>query len=157
MTNDPKPPLNPATLRANLGEAQALLTGFAEGPARQAADAVSSAFERAGARIASSLGRAAQDGEVNIKRLAKTILEELAKIALPAALDRIGLGGAAAPSQAGRSFAPFSPSASGANATAPVTIALNIAPGADAEGILRHRGQIAAEIARAVAYGRRNL
>ena len=38
-----------------------------------------------------------------------------------------------------------------------VSVHFHLGPGADAGAIARHQGQIAASIARAVAYGRRNL
>jgi phage-related minor tail protein len=175
MTDPPNQTVNVAGLRADLAQAQLLLAAFAEGPAKDASDAMSEAFEKAGSRIATSLGRAFADGEVNVKKLAKTILEELAKIALPKVLDRIGLGegktyfGARAAGGAvtrGGSYLVgergpelFTPSAPGSIGSSgqPLTITVNVAAGADAAGFLRHRGQIAAEIARAVVYGRRNL
>ena len=61
---------------------QAALNEFAQGPARRAADDVGAAFDRAGARIAQTLSRAALSGEVSFKRLAKVVLEELARLAL---------------------------------------------------------------------------
>lgn len=45
---------------------------------------------------------------------------------------------------------------SAANAGA-VTVNFHFAAGADTTSVARHQGQIAASIARAVAYGRRNL
>jgi hypothetical protein len=38
-----------------------------------------------------------------------------------------------------------------------VSVHFHLGPGADANAIARHQGQIAAAVARAVAYGRRNL
>jgi hypothetical protein len=176
MTDDPHTPFDVQALRADLAEAQAALAAFAEGPARQAADAVGDGFARAGTRIVQSLSRAAADGKITLKELAKVILEELARASLPSLLERLGApqGGnffgaraAGGPVFPGRSylvgergpelFTPRQAGAVGAPAVSPVGITLNIGAGADAESFLRHRGQIAADIARAVAYGRRNL
>ena len=44
-----------------------------------------------------------------------------------------------------------------ANASGGVNVHFHLAAGADANAITRNQGQIAAAIARAVAYGRRNL
>ncbi len=176
MTDDPPKPLDLAAFRANLAEAQAALSAFAEGPAREAAEAVSDSFTRAGTRIAQSLTRAAADGKVTLKELAKVILEELARASLPALLERIGpprqqaffgaraAGGAVFPGgsylvgeRGPELFTPRQAGAVTAAAASPVSVTLNIGAGADADSFLRHRGQIAAEIARAVSYGRRNL
>jgi hypothetical protein len=51
---------------------------------------------------------------------------------------------------------PHQAGAIGASAGA-VSVHFHLGAGADAAGIARHQGQIAAQIARAVAYGRRNL
>lgn len=171
------PTVDPARLRSDLAEAQAALQAFAEGPARDAADAISSRFAEAGDRIARSLSRAAADGRITMKELAKAILEELARIALPTLLERLGGAGTAASLFGARAsggsvvaggaylvgergpelFTPRQAGAIGPASGAGVTINLTISPGADVEGFMRHRGQIAADIARAVAYGRRNL
>lgn len=160
---------------AELGEASAALQAFAQGPARQAADAVGASFERAGDRIARALGSAASGGEASFKRLAKTILEELAKIALQRIFTQGGgdalsfFGGKAAggPVNTGgahlvgeRGPEVFVPRQSGeivAPSGGAVSVHFHLPAGADASAISKHQGQIAAAIARAVAYGRRNL
>jgi hypothetical protein len=133
---------------AALTRAQNALDQFARGPAQDAADAIGAAFDRAGDRIAGALTRAAGDGEDAFKRLAKTILEEFATLAL----DRVfGSPGAAAP-------APSAPAGGFASAAAaPVTVNFQFAAGADAASVKRNQAQIAAQVARAAAYGRRNL
>jgi hypothetical protein len=176
MTEDSNTPFDQSAFKASLAEAQAALSAFAEGPARDAADAVGDGFVRAGARIAQSLSRAAADGKVTLKELAKIILEELARASLPGLLDRFG-GSGSSPFFGARAsggsvvgggaylvgergpelFVPRQAGAISAPAASPVSVTLNIGAGADAESFMRHRGQIAAEIARAVAYGRRNL
>lgn len=150
-----------AALQAHLGEAEAALASFARGPVRRAADDMADAFERAGARIARALAGAAAGGEASFKRLAKTILEELAKVALDRIFDgarplpsaRPGVAATVQPS--GQSIAGAQPR--GPAAPAPVSVHFHLGAGADADGVMRHQGQIAAAVARAVAYGRRNL
>lgn len=131
-------------IEVELNAASEALTAFAQGPARRAADEVGASFERAGERIARALGAAAGGGEAAFKRMAKTILEELARIAL----DRILSGGGSSPF-GGKSGA--TPSAN------PVSVHFHMGAGGDANAIARSQGQIAAAIARAVAYGGRNL
>ena len=170
---DNKSGFDPAGFQAELGSAAAALNEFAQGPARRAADDVGAAFDRAGARIAQTLSRAALSGEVSFKRLAKVVLEELARLALSQIFGKggslsffgakagggaVNAGGAYLVGERGPEiFAPrqsgtLSPAASGA-----VSVHFHLGPGADAASIARHQGQIAAQIARAVAYGRRNL
>lgn len=161
--------------QSELGAASAALQAFARGPARQAADDVGQSFEQAGERIARALGSAAGRGEISFKRLAKLILEELAKIALDslfgakgggAKLPFFGARAAGGPVNAGGAYLVgergpelFAPRQAGmiAPAAGAVSVHFHLGAGADAAGIARHQGQIAAGIARAVAYGRRNL
>ncbi|MBI1186916.1 MAG: phage tail tape measure protein [Alphaproteobacteria bacterium] len=162
---------DPTGFRAGLQEAEQALAQFAQGPARAAADDVAESFERAGKRIAATLGRAGSDGEASLKRLAKIILEELAKIAL-GALARGGslpffgaraVGGAVTSGGAylvgERGPELFTPHNAGAigQGGGSVNVHFHLGDGADMTGVMRHQGQIAAQIARAVAYGRRNL
>jgi len=162
-----------AGFQAELGAASAALQSFAQGPARRAADDVGASFERAGDRIARALGSAANGGEAAFKRMAKVILEELAKIALQRIFTESGgkhfFGGRAAggPVHAGGAYLVgergpelFVPRQSGEIAApggGAVNVHFHLGAGVDASGIARHQGQIAAAIARAVAYGRRNL
>lgn len=160
------------SFQTELNAAAGALQSFAQGPVQQTADRVGESFERAGQRIARALGSAAIGGEAAFKRLTKVVLEELAKIAL----DRIFAGGKA-PFFGGRAgggavnvggaylvgergpelFVPrgggeiVTPGAGG------VSVHFHLGAGADANAIVRHQGQIAAAIARAVAYGRRKL
>ncbi len=156
-------PFDASGFQAQLDEAQAALQSFAESGAREAAEDMSEAFERAGARIARALGAASVSGEASFKRLAKIVLEELAKIAL----DRLFAQGAGA--SVGSRASAAGASASGllgsqaavarptALSSAGVAVHFHLGAGADASAIVRHQGQIAAQIARAVVYGRRNL
>jgi hypothetical protein len=172
MTDTPGPDLS--AFEAELGAASAALQDFANGPARRASEEVSASFERAGGRIARALGRAASDGEISFKQMSKIILEELAKLALDriftqsggeqnaffgarAAGGSVTAGGAYLVGERGPElFVPHQAGAIGASAGA-VSVHFHLGAGADAAGIARHQGQIAAQIARAVAYGRRNL
>ncbi|HVY87145.1 MAG TPA: phage tail tape measure C-terminal domain-containing protein [Caulobacterales bacterium] len=169
-----QPVLNLNGLESDLASASAALNDFANGAARRASEQVSASFEEAGARIARALGRAATDGESSFKQLAKTVLEELAKIALNTVL---GKGGASLPlfgaRATGGSVTPggaflvgetgpelFVPNQSGVvtpAAAGAVSVHFHLGAGADAASIARSQGQIAAAIARAVAYGRRSL
>ncbi len=160
-------------LQTQLSEASAVLSAFAQGPARAAADDVGAAFERAGERIAAALGRAATGGEVSFKRLVKSILEELAKLALNRLFGqtggasffggranggRVNVGGAYLVGERGPEL--FVPRQAGeivGSGGGAVTVNFHFANGADANSIARNQGQIAAALARAVAYGRRGL
>lgn len=135
-----------SNIEGELNAASEALTAFAQGPARRAADEVAGSFERAGERIARALGSAAGGGEIAFKRMAKTILEELARIAL----DRIFKTGG------GSHFGGSGQSGFGQGGN-PVSVHFHMGAGGDPNAIVRSQGQIAAAIARAVAYGGRNL
>lgn len=159
---------------AELGSASAALRAFVEGPMNRTTEELSRSFERAAQRIARALAGAADGGEAAFKRMAKVILEELAKIALQriftqdgrktsffggrAAGGAVAAGGAYLVGERGPEM--FVPRASGEivapNAGA-VSVHFHLSGGGDVSAISRHQGQIAAAIARAVAYGRRNL
>ena len=163
-----------ADFQSELGAASVALQDFAKGPARRAADDIGASFERAGQRIARAMGSAASGGENAFRRMAKVILEELAKIALEqifsttrggktpflggkAAGGAVNVGGSYLVGERGPEL--FVPRQAGA-ITQPggaVSVHFHLGAGADANAIARHQGQIAAAIARAVAYGRRNL
>jgi hypothetical protein len=151
---EPRPAFDLTQFEADLGSAAGALQAFARGPAQQAADSVSRSFERAGDRIARALGQAALSGEGAFRRLAQTLLEELARVAM----DRVFAVARPAQSAPGAK-APAPGARAGADkiAAAPVAVHVHLGAGADPAAILRHQGQIAAAVARAVAYGRRNL
>jgi hypothetical protein len=160
--------------QSELSAASAALQDFAQGPARRAADDIGVSFERAGQRIARAMSAAATGGENAFKRMAKVVLEELAKLALDrilttgnsktpffgakAAGGSVNAGGAYLVGERGPEM--FVPRQAGAIAQpmgGAVNVHFHLGGGADAAAIARHQGQIAAAIARAVAYGRRNL
>src|SRR5262249_8044040 len=113
-------------------------------------------------------------GETAFARMAKTILEELAKLVLDriftkgeggvlsffgarAAGGAVNPGGAYLVGENGPEL--FVPRQGGeiAGPGGAVNVHFHIGAGADANAIARNQGQIAAAIARAVTYGRRNL
>lgn len=163
-----------SNFQSELGAASAALQDFAQGPAQRAADQVGATFERAGQRIARAMGSAAAGGEASFKRMAKVVLEELAKLALDRLLGKGGGGlpffgarAAGGPVNPGGAylvgergpewFVPRQAGAIASQATGGVAVHFHLGAGADANAIVRHQGQIAAAVARAVSYGRRNL
>jgi hypothetical protein len=162
------------TFETELAGASAALQAFAKGPAQKSADDLGVSFERAGDRIARALSGAATKGETSFKEMAKVILEELAKLALNqifsqsgtnnadffgarAAGGAVNAGGAYLVGENGPEL--FVPR-QGGDIAAPggaVNVHFHLGGGVDANAIARNQGQIAAAIARAVAYGRRNL
>lgn len=170
---DPKSGFDLRGFESELGSASAALTDFAQGTATRAADDVGASFEKAGVRIARALGGAASGSEASFKQLAKTVLEEFAKLALN---NLFGAGGAKLPFFGARAdggavnpggaylvgergpevFAPRQAGVIGASGGA-VDVHFHLGAGSDAQSIQRNQSQIAAAIARAVAYGRRNL
>jgi len=173
MTTDDTPEFDLAGFQSELGAAAGALQAFAQGPAKRAANDVSASFERAGVRIARALGDAAVGGEDAFKRLAKVILEELAKIALQQLFTKggpglsffgaragggpVNVGGAYLVGERGPEL--FVPRQAGevAQPGGAVAVHFHLGSAADVSAVARHQGQIAAAIARAVAYGRRNL
>jgi len=160
--------------QTELAGASAALQAFAQGPARQAAESLGQDFERAGERIARALGSAANGGEAAFKRLAKVVLEELAKVALQRVFSQAGgalpfFGGKAGGGAVNRGgaylvgergpelFVPRQAGAIAPSGGGAISVHFHLPAGADASAISKHQGQIAASIARAVAYGRRNL
>jgi phage-related minor tail protein len=172
MSDKPDPMLG--DFQAELASAGAALQSFARGPAKKSADDIGASFDQAGRRIGAALARAATGGENAFRRMAKVILEELAKIAIndlfksggaglpffggKAGGGAVNMGGAYLIGERGPEM--FVPRQAGEIASASggaVSIHFHLGPGADAAAITRNQGQIAAAIARAVAYGRRNL
>lgn len=146
-------------LESAFGAAGAALNAFARGPARQASDEMAAAFARAGDRIARSLDKASLSGEASFKRLAKTVLEELAKIALERWFNTSGAqkqeSGAGDRLSSLIGAAGYGGGLGGSSSG--VNVNFYLGSGADAASISRSQGQIAAQVARAVAYGQRNL
>lgn len=143
---------NLSEFEARLASAAGALQAFARGPAQQAADSVSASFERAGDRITRALGQAAVNGEGAFRRLAQTVLEEFARLAI----ERLFAGGRSSPVTPKAAAFPAAGSAAKA-AAAPLAVHIHLGANTDVRTISRHQGQIAAAVARAVAYGSRNL
>jgi phage-related minor tail protein len=156
------------------------LEDLADGPARQAADAISAAFERTGETIEQALGRAAQSGETSFNRMTEAILRDLARLAaqqlierpLSGAIDNVlsgldlfGARAGGGPVTPGGSYLVgergpelFTPSSAGevGPASLPtVTVNLTLPPGGDARTVEQSQTRIARALARAVAKGSR--
>lgn len=157
-------------------EAAAALKGL-EAPAKEAADAIDTAFARAGESMARSLGRAAADGKVSLKELVSAIVSAVEAAAggtggLGDALARVlssgfsgGFGGARAD---GGFVAPgaayvvgergpevFRPATAGVVESAAPAPAVNVTvvvPGG-AAALVRSEAQVASMLARAVRLG----
>jgi hypothetical protein len=138
-----KPREGSAQFHADLVDAQSALNSFVRGPVQDAAKLMDDCMKQTSSTILRELMRATQGGEISFKRLAKVALEELAKIALADILRK-----------------PNS-NEKHEGASAAVASALNVnfhfGAGADANSVKQNHAQIAAQVARAAAYGKRNL
>lgn len=156
-------------------EAAAALEGLRE-PAERAAEAIETAFSRAGDGLARSLARAAADGEVSLSELARAVLAAVAAAAgggggLSEAIARavgplfagsraeggpVVAGGAYLVGERGPEV--FRPAGAGtveAGLAGGVTVNVTVDGGAPA--LLRSEAQIAQMLARAVRLGARRL
>lgn len=164
-----------------LKDAGDALQALADGPARQAADAIAASFARAGRSISGELARAARTGEFSFKRMVESILNDLARIAINKVVGGAisGVFGQAAGGFAGaradggpvlpggsylvgeRGPEVFRPASAGSiesGAASPrVVVNFNLGEGANIESFRRSQGQISAILARAVENGRRRL
>lgn len=116
-----------------LQAASASLQTLVEGPGVQAAAALEQAFAHAGSRIEQALGQAARSGELDFRRMAESVLADLARIAAEAVLAQAGLG------RVGQT----------------VNLNMAVGPGADAGSIVGSAGSIASAVAMAAARGAR--
>ncbi len=105
---------------------------LANGPARQAADALAQAFGEAGERISLSLGQAAKSGELDFQKMAESILRDIARVAAEALILRQTPGNS-------------------------VSANFNFAPGTDEGAAMGQSGPVAAFLARLVQGGGRFL
>lgn len=170
----------PDDVRARAAEAAAALKGL-EAPAEQAAQAIETAFGRAGESLSRSLARAAADGELSLAELARAVLTALnaglgggrsGGDGLAAAVSSAvgGLfGGARAeggPVRGGGAYLVgergpelFRPATGGVVepvGTGGVSVTLNLT-GASGRELLRSEAQIAQALARATLLGARRL
>ena len=127
-----------------INEAADALDDFANGAGADAANALADIFEQAGERIAGSLERAAQSGELSFNSLAESVLNDLARIAVNELIT--------APLQAGLSSLTSSIAGTATGKSSPVTVNLNLAqPSGKAVGPQPSGAQIASQVAQAVA------
>lgn len=156
-------------------EAAAALEGLRE-PAERAAEAIETAFSRAGEGLARSLARAAADGEVSLAELARAVLavvnaavgsqgglsDAIARAVGSVFAGSRAEGGPVSPGGAylvgERGPEVFRPTSAGTVETSPgggVTVNVTVDGGAPA--LLRSEAQIAQMLARAVRLGARRL
>ncbi len=156
------------------------LMALANGPARQAADAMSEAFDRAGHSIEIALMRAARTGELSFSSMVDAILRDVSRIAaerfvttsieglvdqLASRLPCFGARAEGGPVQAGGAYLVgergpeiFTPSSAGqVGAAAPVQITVNLQGSPAPETIRRSETQIATALARAIRKGAARL
>ncbi len=127
-----------------INDAADALENFASGPGAEAANALADVFEQAGERIASSLERAAQSGELSFSAMAESVLSDLARIAVNELIT--------APLQAGVASLTSSIAGSAAGKSAPVTVNLNMTqPDGKSTAPQPSGAQIASQVAQAVA------
>ena len=127
-----------------INDAAEALDDFASGPGADAANALADVFEQAGERIANSLERAAQSGELSFNSLAESVLSDLARIAVNELIT--------APLQAGLSSLTSSIAGTALGKSSPVTVNLNMAqPAGKSAGPQASGAQIASQVAQAVA------
>ena len=110
----------------------------------QDAAAIADAFDAAGTRIAQSLERAAERGELSFNSLAESVLSDLARLAVSEIVEAPLI---ALVDGLGRSLSGLSGS------SGPTTVNLNLSGATDADGFRRSQGQIAGSLARAVSLG----
>ncbi len=173
-------------LAAGLGAAGAEIERVARDQIAPAAQLIEDAFDRAALSIQSNLARAAERGELSLKKLTRALAQDLRRFAidslvrrpienlitnaLTAPLGGAGFGGSRAAGgavAAGQRYLVgergpelFTPGASGAISpmgAAPVTVNITLPGVTDTESFRRSETQIAAALARAVGRGRRNL
>ncbi|MEO1303353.1 MAG: phage tail tape measure C-terminal domain-containing protein [Pseudomonadota bacterium] len=117
----------------HLARAGDSLSALVEGPGAAAASALETAFGDAGVSIERALSQAAQSGEVNFRRMAESLIADLARIAAEAVIAQTGL------SRVGQT----------------VNLNMSLGQGADAQSVIGATGVIATSIAAAAARGGR--
>ncbi len=167
-------------LADSAGRAGEALTRLANGPAQQAADAMSQAFDRAGQSIETALTRAARSGEFSFASMVDAILRDLSRLAterfvtqpieglvdqLASSLPFFGARAEGGPVQPGGAYLVgergpevFTPSTAGEVAAAmPINVTIHIDGRAEPETLRRSETQIATALARAVRKGAARL
>ena len=118
-----------------LADAGDALQALADGPGRDAAQALEQAFGQAGQNIEQALSKAARSGELDFQAMARSVLADLARIAAETAIARNGLS---APAKS-------------------MTVNVAVGQGADTSGPAGARGELSRAVAQAVARGGRFL
>lgn len=126
-------------------EMAAAIAALDSAPAIQNADEIAGAFEQAGERIASSLERAAQRGELSFSGLAESVLSDLARLAVSELVE--------APLNALVDNLTGSLGQAFGGGTSSMTVNMTVNGATDAASFSRSEGQIAAGLARAVSVG----
>jgi lambda family phage tail tape measure protein len=78
-------------LEADLQSVSDSLTRLVEGPGLEAAAVLEQAFGRAGTSIEQALGQAARSGELDFRRMAESILGDLARIIAESVIAQSGI------------------------------------------------------------------
>jgi phage-related minor tail protein len=164
----------------NAARASAALEALANGPAQQAADAMTAAFDRAGRSIETALTRAARTGELNFSAMADAILRDLSRIAterfvtgpiegfvhqIANNLPFFGARAEGGPVQPGGAYLVgergpeiFTPTGAGqVGSPAPLNVTINLHGQTSADTVRRSETQIATALARAVRKGAARL
>ncbi len=168
-------------LAGGLGAAGAEIERIARDQIAPAAELIEDAFAVAAVSIQSNLARAAERGELSLKKLTRALTQDLRRFAIDSLVRRpienlitnaltapFGGGRAAGgPVAAGQRYLVgergpefFTPSVNGAVSPmgpAPVSVNIHLPGVQDAESFRRSETQIAAALARAVGRGSRNL
>ena len=180
MSNDIRVSIDTTALSSSLGAAGAEISRVAREEIAPAADLIEGAFARVASAIEKDLARAARSGELSLKGLARSIVNDLKRIAIDTLVRKpienllTGLfsapfggarahGGFAARGQSylvgERGPELFTPSASGriSSASGRGAVVNILLPGvSDARSFRQSETQIAAALARALAKGERN-
>lgn len=176
MTDPVRVSLDASGLSGGLATASAEISRLAREEIAPAAALIEEAFSSASRSIEEDLSRAARSGSLSIAGLARSIGNDLKRVALDTLIRKplesalTGLfGGARAAggfAARGQSFLVgergpelFTPSASGrvAPATRAMNVTINVQGAASPEAFRQSESQIAAALARALDRGRRNL
>ena len=168
-------------LSAGLGEAGAEIERIARDQIAPAAALIEDAFAVAAGSIQSNLARAAERGELSLKKLTRALARDLRRFAIDSLVRKPieslvtnaltgtfgGARAAGGPVAAGQRYLVgergpefFTPASGGAIAPvggSPVSVSITLPGVTDAESFRRSETQIAAALARAVGRGRRNF
>jgi hypothetical protein len=115
----------------DLASAADALQALAEGPGAEAANALETAFGKAGERIEATLAQAARSGELDFQRMADAILRDIARVAAEAVF-------------------------SGGQSSSALNVNMNFAQGTE-QSAVTGRNAIGAVLARLVSQGGRFL